>query len=654
MSKMHIPVLESSGPLTELQVWRQDLLNVVLRILTIAALPVIGFGFYYLYQTQIYWMMPVALIAYAIVLIGAFVRGIPYVWRAYGFLAAIYIMGVIDLVTYGWGEDSRVYLIAFTLLAAIFLGNRAGFVTLGISAATLLVFVVVTATGLFEPIAMPGYATDLASALAGLALLVMFCVALLASLNDLFPRLVSALEKSLRLSKELEVEKEGLVERTRALQEANLTFQRRAMYLDASIQVAQVLATLFDVDTLLEKAANLITEYFDFYHTGIFLMDETEEWAVLRAASSTGGRRMLGRGHRLRRGSDSMVGWAIENRQPRIAADVGEDAVYFANPDLLATRSEMTLPLIVAGRLVGVLDVQSTEESAFDQDDIRALQGLAGQLAVAINNAQRLTEEASVLEAASPFYRLAHRLAVTRTERDAYATILETVRDFDPAQAFILRGISGSQEMHAVAEMRGGELMFPDPGLLTAGPKVLGDLGKLSVAMEIPLLIDDLMAVPDSIPEDARRSLALLTETLDVRSVAVIPIYAETEWLGTLVVWYTASHRFTPLEARLYRVLADLGGVALERTELVQQAETRLERERWIRQFGEQVLRIPSLEAMIVEAAQSLQEAVRADGVVISLVAPEDNRADDRAEGSGNGSGSTQGNSQAHPSGDWG
>jgi GAF domain-containing protein len=88
-----------------------------------------------------------------------------------------------------------------------------------------------------------------------------------------------------------------------------------------------------------------------------------------------------------------MVGWCVANKQARIALDVGEEAVRFENPLLPETRSEMALPLIVRGQVIGAMTVQSTQESAFSDEDVAVLQTMADQLAVAIENA-RLFEQA--------------------------------------------------------------------------------------------------------------------------------------------------------------------------------------------------------------------------------------------------------------------
>jgi GAF domain-containing protein len=169
--------------------------------------------------------------------------------------------------------------------------------------------------------------------------------------------------------------------------------QRRATQLAAAAEVARDATAILDVDQLLDQTVHLISEQFGFYHAGVFLLDEQSEYAVLRAASSEGGRRMLERGHQLRVGEVGIVGYAAGTGEPRIAFDVGEDAAHFAHADLPDTRSEMALPLKVQERVIGVLDVQSTQEAAFSEEDVAVLQTMADQLATAIANA-RLFEEA--------------------------------------------------------------------------------------------------------------------------------------------------------------------------------------------------------------------------------------------------------------------
>ncbi len=174
----------------------------------------------------------------------------------------------------------------------------------------------------------------------------------------------------------------------RNLEEALGQSQRRALQLGASAQVARIVAAMLDPQELLKQVVNLIAGQMDFYHAGIFLLDEMGQYAVLQAANSEGGQKMLARGHRLQVGVQGIVGYATSTGRPRVARDVGTDAFHYANPELPHTRSEVALPLAVRGQIIGALDVQSTEPRAFDEESVRVLQTLADQIAVALDNAR--------------------------------------------------------------------------------------------------------------------------------------------------------------------------------------------------------------------------------------------------------------------------
>jgi GAF domain-containing protein len=144
---------------------------------------------------------------------------------------------------------------------------------------------------------------------------------------------------------------------------------------------------------------HLVTDQFGFYHTGIFLLNENGNQVVLQAASSEGGQRMVERGHSLTIGMQGIVGYVAAQKKPRIALDVGADAVFFNNPDLPLTRSELALPLLIRNKILGVLDIQSDRPQAFSLDDIDVLQTLSDQIAIAIENARLLDEtQAAIMQ----------------------------------------------------------------------------------------------------------------------------------------------------------------------------------------------------------------------------------------------------------------
>lgn len=169
--------------------------------------------------------------------------------------------------------------------------------------------------------------------------------------------------------------------------------ERHAKLLKASARAAKNITTILDSYELFQRTVDIICDEFGFYYAGVFLVDETNQYALLRAGRGEPGRAMLREGHRLAIGGNSMIGASIANKKGRIALDVGAEAVFFENPHLPKTRSEMALPLIVADEAIGALTVQSTEEAAFHEEDIDALQTMADQLAVAIQNAKLHRQE---------------------------------------------------------------------------------------------------------------------------------------------------------------------------------------------------------------------------------------------------------------------
>jgi GAF domain-containing protein len=203
-------------------------------------------------------------------------------------------------------------------------------------------------------------------------------------------------------------------ERTVELEQANIQISRRAAQLAAITELSESIAELHDLNEILPAAAQLISERFGFYHVGIFLIDRDREYAILQAANSAGGKRMLERNHRLRLGT-GVVGFCAQTGQPRIALDVGADSVFFNNPDLPGTRSEVALPMRSAGETIGVLDVQSTEAGAFSGEDLLVLTALANQVSIALENARLLTETRAALLQVQEVYNEFTRAAWNRT-----------------------------------------------------------------------------------------------------------------------------------------------------------------------------------------------------------------------------------------------
>ncbi len=197
--------------------------------------------------------------------------------------------------------------------------------------------------------------------------------------------------------KTLELLTKDKAELEQRVQERTAGLTKKTEQLHAASYIARQTSETQDLTALLNIVVNLITEQFGYYHAGIFLLNETGEEAILQTASSEGGKQMIERGHSLAVGSQSIVGYVAEQKKVRIALDVGLDAVFFNNPDLPMTRSEVALPLLIGNKTLGVLDIQSDQPQAFSMEDIDVLQTLADQVAVAIENRRLLGESQAAI-----------------------------------------------------------------------------------------------------------------------------------------------------------------------------------------------------------------------------------------------------------------
>ena len=174
-------------------------------------------------------------------------------------------------------------------------------------------------------------------------------------------------------------------QRTEELSIANQKAEKRVEQLQNIAEIARKAISIRNMSQLMPLLAQLMSEQFAFYHVGIYLIDELNQYVILRASNSGGGTGMLQRGYRVKVGEKNIVGSVARHGRARIAADSGDEK-FLVEADLPGTRSEMALPLKSGDQIIGALDIRSIEVNSFSQDDIDTMSILADQIAVAIQN----------------------------------------------------------------------------------------------------------------------------------------------------------------------------------------------------------------------------------------------------------------------------
>lgn len=359
-----------------------------------------------------------------------------------------------------------------------------------------------------------------------------------------------------------------IAELEQRVSDRTVDLERRSAYLHASAEVGRAATSILDAEVLIRQVVELIRERFNLYYVGLFLVDSTNQWAVLQAGTGEAGRVMLARGHRLPVGEGSMIGWSIMNVQARVALEAGEDIERLASAELPDTRSEAALPLLSRGRVLGALTVQSDQYGAFDDPTVAMLQLMADQVAVALDNARLFAEGQSALETA--------RRAYGELSRQAWLDLMRANRDL---------GFRGDKQGVTRAE------------------------GPLSPEMEQVLQTGELVHIQATVDGGVESKLALAVPVkVHGQVIAVLDTYKPGE-----------AGEWTPDELTLLEMLAEQLGLALESARLYQDTQRRATRERLAGEVTTHIRESLDLDAVLRAAAEQMRQTLDLEKVTVSL-----------------------------------
>jgi len=164
----------------------------------------------------------------------------------------------------------------------------------------------------------------------------------------------------------------------------------RTSQLKAINEVGRVATSILDPDELLKRVVHLITKEFGYYYSAIYLIDQIGQWCELKEATGEPGRALKESKHRIEISNLNIIGKAVRTRKAQTSSD--DKAIQLNNSYLPYTRSEVSLPLMVGDQILGVLDVHSSKEAAFNVQNIETLQNMANQVAISLDNARLFQE----------------------------------------------------------------------------------------------------------------------------------------------------------------------------------------------------------------------------------------------------------------------
>jgi len=325
--------------------------------------------------------------------------------------------------------------------------------------------------------------------------------------------------------------------------------RKRAAQLATIGEVSRQIATYLDIDEVLQNVVTRIRERFDYSSVHVFTVDASAGYVVFRASTHPLGGEWRERNVRLRIGLEGIVGWVAATREPLVVPDVRIDKRFVLDPDkmLTDTRSEVAVPLIYGDRILGVLDVQSSEPNAFDNDFVFVLSTLGAQVAVALEDARLFQSQREEAYYLNVLLQVAENLAATTDLDDALETIVRITTLLVGVARCVLFYYRPAEKIFFPAKQHGLAKEFEEEYL------------KLRIAATQEFAFEKL----------AREIKPLVIESqaniLPERSILMVPLITRGDLVGAMVVDQgSRPTRFSEHEIDVVMGIANQAAAAIE------------------------------------------------------------------------------------------
>ena len=375
--------------------------------------------------------------------------------------------------------------------------------------------------------------------------------------------------------------------------------RERSAQLATVSKVTEGITAWLDPDEVLHRAVEMITEAFGYYYASIMLLDEERGDLVFKAgAGGFAGRTPF---HFRQAVGEGMIGWVADRGETRLANDVSQEPLYI--PAYLdETKSELDVPLKYRDKVIGVLDLQSSELNAFNEHDVIAMEALAGHVAAAIENARL-------------FAVAQQRVAELRAVRQASLQLTSTL-ELEPVLETILEhalNLVSADDAH---------VFLYDGGLLTFGA-AMWDGERHEEPFETVR------------PHGLTYSVARQGERIVVSDAVSHHLFEDRQWEGAIVglpltvgdevqgvmnIAYQRPHRFTDEELWVLDLLADQAAIAVRNARLYDEVRDRALEQETLREAALALTTALERDEVVERVLAQLQRVVPYDTASVLLL----------------------------------
>ncbi len=345
----------------------------------------------------------------------------------------------------------------------------------------------------------------------------------------------------------------------------------RTQRLETVAILSERLNAILEINPLLQDLVDQVKVHFDYYHVHIYLFDDEGQRLVMQAGVGEAGQIMKVQGHHIPLITEtSLIAQAARSGEVVWVDKVQEVENWLPNPLLPDTQSEMAVPIINKGQVVGVLDVQSNQVAGLDEGDANLLRSLANHVAVALTNAHLFAQNQAALQDTEILYNISQRMIAATDLSELIAAVVEEVAipAIDRAALLLFNYDAQGQieSMTVQANWHSGQVSPTTQSGIQYNREMF-DIIQLFLTTE-PLFFEN-------IQEDERADPATvaLVKQLNIQAMAVLPLWGQQRQVGILVLEGEESYNFSKEEIRPY--LSTLGQltISIENKQLFEQMQ---------------------------------------------------------------------------------
>ncbi len=514
-------------------------------------------------QSANYLALVGVILVYAILFIITFARMLPYRLRVLLLSASYFIVGSIGLLQAGINSSSLIYYFISVLIVGLMLEKRAWIIPFSLIVVTITLIGFLINFSIIK-VSQPVYAAKEIVNWVSIAINVLFTTFLIAaSITQYFERLRSTIISTYQRDETLSNENTAI---SNKLVDFQNTLDRRRSRLVTTRQISREISQQTDIDKLLRDSVELIRTQLGYYFAAIYLNDNRNENALLKAATGEAGRLLLDRNYRIRIRDEGVVGSSIFRGEPVISENIDEEFPTYKNTALPNTKSEISLPLRIGQNVFGALDVHSDERSAFGDEDIEILQTITDQLSTVIDKNTKL-----------------NRL------NETIARLEESYRSYT----------RGSWQSHLKGSKKQLSFTFSD--------------NSLEPSFDNNEITRNVLESGEIITTQAATD-----NEEEAESILAVPIMLRGQVLGVMKMKYKGKAVPSDLSDLAQNAAARLA-VALENARLLEQNQLRAEREHMVGEISSRVRAASDIDSILRTTALELGRSLGIDEVRIQL-----------------------------------